>query len=431
MAAVTASVLALGILPVKAADNYAVHEWGTFTSVQGADGLQFEWNPFVTSDLPGFIYDRLKSMDEAGRLSLLLSKSSQLTLQRMETPVIYFYSDHALTLDVEVSFPQGTVTEWFPRASGFGPIASTNQNAVPRSFVSWQGVSVLGHSAVPGDDRTPPNDHNGSHYYAARETDANVLRTRTKGKIEHEKFLFYRGVGNFRAPLQASLQGNEGFLSLKNTGTEELRDLFVLQIRGKSGNRIFVKKLAPQEEQVVAVGGNAEIPRAELQSQIQEEMKAALTTEGLYPKEAAAMVATWNDSWFSENGLRVLYVLPRTWTDRVLPLKISEPPQNLVRVMVGRAEVITPSMEFSLLKSVIKYCATDIRTREEAVAEARQLELGRFLEPTVRRVLGKNPSREFSEQAWALANRVMAKPQVAEQGPLALPWTPGGAGGGN
>src|SRR4051812_18767366 len=101
MAAVTASALALGILPATA-DNYAVHEWGTFTSVQGADGTQFEWNPLVTSELPGFVYDRLRSADEASRLSLLLTKSSQLTLQRMETPVIYFYSDHALTLDVEV-----------------------------------------------------------------------------------------------------------------------------------------------------------------------------------------------------------------------------------------------------------------------------------------------------------------------------------------
>ena len=32
--------------------NYIAHEWGTFTSVQGADGIQLEWNPLVTSELP-------------------------------------------------------------------------------------------------------------------------------------------------------------------------------------------------------------------------------------------------------------------------------------------------------------------------------------------------------------------------------------------
>ena len=38
--------------------DYVAHEWGTFTSVQGADGIQLEWNPLIVSDLPKFVYDR-------------------------------------------------------------------------------------------------------------------------------------------------------------------------------------------------------------------------------------------------------------------------------------------------------------------------------------------------------------------------------------
>ena len=33
-----------------------VHEWGTFTSVQGGDGVQVEWNPLIKTDLPDFVY---------------------------------------------------------------------------------------------------------------------------------------------------------------------------------------------------------------------------------------------------------------------------------------------------------------------------------------------------------------------------------------
>jgi len=47
-------------------------------------------------------------------------------------------------------------------------------------------------------------------------------------------------------------------------------------------------------------------------------MAAALVSEGLYQREAQAMVNTWRDSWFEEDGLRVLYTLPREWTDRTL-----------------------------------------------------------------------------------------------------------------
>src|ERR1051326_7500271 len=33
------------------------HEWGTFTSVQGGDGVLLDWRPLETSRLPGFVYD--------------------------------------------------------------------------------------------------------------------------------------------------------------------------------------------------------------------------------------------------------------------------------------------------------------------------------------------------------------------------------------
>jgi hypothetical protein len=124
--------------------------------------------------------------------------------------------------------------------------------------------------------------------------------------------------------------------------------------------------------------------------------------EGLYKLEAKAMVKTWNDSWFSEEGLRVLYTLPRSWTDRTLPLKISPAPTEVVRVMVGRAEIITPSMEWELMKQITRYGENDSRSREEAVVNARAIGLGRFAEAAVRRMVNRLPNREFSQTAWSL-----------------------------
>jgi len=66
--------------------------------------------------------------------------------------------------------------------------------------------------------------------------------------------------------------------------------------------------------------------------------------QGLYPKEAAAMIKTWNDSWFEE-GLRLFYFVPRAAADAILPITLDPKPEELVRVFVGRAEILTPEME--------------------------------------------------------------------------------------
>ena len=83
----------------------------------------------------------------------------------------------------------------------------------------------------------------------------------------------------------------------------------------------------------------------------------ALTTTGLYPREASAMADAWKDSWFKEQGVRVLYVLPRAWTDRTLPMTA-----QLERIKQGDTQATT---------------------------EARQIlkGLGRFAEPALNRAI--------------------------------------------
>ena len=51
--------------------------------------------------------------------------------------------------------------------------------------------------------------------------------------------------------------------------------------------------------------------------------------------------------------MRVFYVLPRQWTDDTLPLTLQPGPRELVRVMVGRAEIIPPAADWELLKQIV------------------------------------------------------------------------------
>ena len=54
------------------------------------------------------------------------------------------------------------------------------------------------------------------------------------------------------------------------------------------------------------------------------------------------MVETWRDSWFEE-GMRLLYLVPREFVDRVLPLDIAPRPREVARVFMGRAELLDPA----------------------------------------------------------------------------------------
>src|SRR5215203_3622624 len=50
--------VASSVASAEAKDEFVAHEWGTFTSVQGADGVQIQWTPSIKTDLPEFVYSR-------------------------------------------------------------------------------------------------------------------------------------------------------------------------------------------------------------------------------------------------------------------------------------------------------------------------------------------------------------------------------------
>src|SRR5580700_6350647 len=94
------------------------HEWGTFTSIAGKDGLAMKWSTLRgTADLPSFVEHLNGAQFKAGLRGRV----------RMETPVLYFYSPHETTVSVNVRFSKGVITEWYPRASRVEPD--------PRNFI--------------------------------------------------------------------------------------------------------------------------------------------------------------------------------------------------------------------------------------------------------------------------------------------------------
>src|SRR5688572_25752843 len=94
--------LTMGAAPQDGA-RVVVHEWGTFTSVAGADGASLDWRPLAgPSDLPSFVYDIENSprglrhgqpLQACNHKEPNECKGCAEGTIRMETPVLYFYSD--------------------------------------------------------------------------------------------------------------------------------------------------------------------------------------------------------------------------------------------------------------------------------------------------------------------------------------------------
>jgi hypothetical protein len=306
----------------QAKQGLTVHEWGTFTTVAGKDGVAVDWEAqSAKGDLPSFVYTAEALSAERGtRNAYRDSGKGGRHLVRMETPVLYFYSDVEQEVSVRVDFPKGRITEWFPHALTPSPGQG--------GFIDWGRFKVMPSLKTP-----LPDEHRPSHYYAAREVDAAPLQLCGGQQTEVEKFLFYRGVGELALPLNARLEGDQLALSQRAAGGSAIRAM----VFERRGERVGYRW--------ASVGKDAaNVHRPELTGSLPEvlhALEAELTSTGLYPKEAQAMVKTWKDQWFEE-GLRVFYVLPRAATDAALPLTVEPRPDSLVRTMVTRVEVLTP-----------------------------------------------------------------------------------------
>ena len=118
---------------------------------------------------------------------------------------------------------------------------------------------------------------------------------------------------------------------------------------------------------------------------IADDVAGRLVESGLYAKEARAMVNTWRTSYFRTDGLRVLFVLPQSWTDQYIPLRINPQPEAIVRVMVGRIELLTQERERRAEAAVSAWHRLTPRPASRPLQSLR--EEGRYVEPIVRRTL--------------------------------------------
>ena len=354
-----------------AEDKFVVHEWGTFTTFSGSDGVYLDFRPLAEehSDLPRFVLDRGSYSETAW-----IRKSRLYARVRMETPVTYFYTDRFRSVDVRVDFPNGLLTEFYPPTKTILPpldekIAYTKGEPIGDSSLDWGTVHLIPQSELltgVDDEKlraqiagqivraSVPHAENDRHYAHAREVDAALVHVRSERTFpfasasdqrDHlEKFLFYRGVGRFDLPVEVAFRSGTAFF--QNNGERPVHSVIAIENRDRTWHAAKFDRVSSGES--VSVSQLKAIGHGDLRRMVID----ALVGEGLYEKEAVAMVNTWDDSWFLEPGRRVLYMVPAPITEQLLPLHIQPEPQQRVRVLVGRMEIMSPEDEARLTKLV-------------------------------------------------------------------------------
>jgi hypothetical protein len=368
-------LLALAVAPISLLGRHArpvysgltAHEWGTFTSVANSDGQAVEWLPLTGStDLPSFVEQLQRGGYKLGLHGTV----------RMETPVLYFYSSLEQNVSVQVGFSQGVITEWYPRASRVEPRGPLFDLALRQKradgAIAWDAVTLS-----PKLRPDFPEDGSSDRYYAARATTSTPLRVPTPSGEQHEKFLFYRGVAAFPVPLVATLTPR-GTVRVENRGANTMPAIILFERRGeKIGYRLG--GALPNETSL-------ELPEltATVDS-LARDLEGILVDQGLYQNEAQAMVQTWRDSW-SEEGSRLLYIVPREFVEGVLPLSIRPAPIQTTRVFVGRLELVTPATKNTIEKALASH------------NNATLAKYGRFLEPILKTMIASAPDPQKTQQ---------------------------------
>jgi hypothetical protein len=320
--------------------NLVVHEWGTFTSFQDSGGATISGINVDDEPVPKFVH-RLDDIPVFTTRSTPAHWSQgaprchpDVTL-RLETPVLYFYPHAGFStqqaFDVRATFIGGWLTEFFPFAeageSGF-PAAL---DSTTRGSLQWSGLTLT---------EGPGNLSKTTEYVWIAPRAVRSAVVTQASQQESEKYLFYRGVGHLDAPLVARARDHSLDISLRKSELKQLPAMWLVRVQ--PDGRVRYRQLQPGENQAV----NASFPAADQSTPsdlaaLRRELTKALVAEGLFLDEALAMLETWQLSYFESEGTRLMFVLPRAWTDSHLPLSISVP-ADITRVMLGRLELVSP-----------------------------------------------------------------------------------------
>jgi hypothetical protein len=399
MRAAIVGFLLVAFTPILVRAQLVVHEWGTFTSLQDERGEAIGGINTDDEPVPGFVHRAANLIQAGGDAGKGIPPNDSEVTMRLETPVIYFHlppGEKSRTVDVNVAFRGGWLTEYFPDADSQQPGLSSSGRighltTDTMGTLGWHRVHIGGAGDAPKTDE--------SVWTSPRDVKCDPIRVGS----EAEKFLFYRGVGRIDSPLNVGrMEGDKDDIVIRRTDTSgdiDPRQLWLVDVRedGMLAWRKAEPRVTSSYEIAVADSHFAKVDYGDGAS-LRKELSDALVAKGLFRDEADALLNTWQQSYFKNAGLRMFFLVDPSWTGRVLPLQISGEAE-VTRVMIGRIELVTPKQRQLLAKISQQPVFDPTKPLKDACPEYE--ELGRFRNA----LLLDEVSRTSNEQLKQLLQR--------------------------
>lgn len=360
-----ASLLLSNQLVFSEAPRLVIHEWGTFTSFQDERGHSIGGINTDDEPVPDFVHNIAGNLlippTDAPLFFKATPKCHPDVTMRLETPVLYVHGPQELRsqLDVKVAFHGGWLTQYYPDAEVLAPGIDRKRAMFGRiqantvGELTWRDLALGGAAAGPKTNQPV--------WLSPRAVDALDLSSPAG---ESERFLFYRGVGHLDAPLKVERENLSGTLEVQGAELQHWCDpkqamhrMWLVEV--KDDATLAFRDFASNDG--ASAKTSASFKPSDFQEasrkQLIDEIRSALIEKGLFQDEADALLNTWQASYFQSPGLRLFFLVPNEWTDHVLPLTVSTA-ADVVRVMVGRIEIVTPAQR-TLLKQIAAEAAIE------------------------------------------------------------------------
>jgi len=370
-------LLGAGLGASNVTNAYDLHEWGTFTTVSGSDGQLLSGLEIEEEHLPSFVYSHLGMQpsvysgngivylppfknvkNSSHQIPVMLNQKNELQIGgsfkgmprailrnvtvKMESPVIYFYGDDTLKVNVQVGFQGGTISQWYPqRKSGDTPkLVKRGEHKLSESLENmlraetemvdlskWLDFSKPYDGTVEWDLEILPKSQRNSAFTFKSEENTTWTYPRVpyanmvKVGNEYEDYLFYRGIGNFDLPATFSVDAAETVL-MRNKSNEAIPFAFAFEnIKGRFRYKTIGEIGSGEVAKVAESEWLSPSSKSSQQAEVFQEIRKGLVAQGLTEDEANGMIKTWWKSSFKKLGLRVIWVVPQTDLERILPLQ--------------------------------------------------------------------------------------------------------------
>lgn len=275
--------------------GFVAHEWGVFVLEHGRvahlDELAAELPPFVHrggGPLAGRPVPPVHPVRPGGVLA--------------RKPVLFFHADAPLDVRVEVGFAGGEPWLHFPAGQ-----------RVPEGLAAGAPGLVWDLRVEPGTRAGLAAAPPGHFWGDLRAVGGDPVRG---ADGSWERFLFYDGPVAFERSFLIGRHGTGAAV----TPTSSERTLFLVERGLYSESDIDPRTWSSSQRSTGTMVA------------LRIRLEAELMRRGLTRAEAVSLLDTWRDDLFSDPRPRALYFVPRDAYDRMLPIRLTPAPSELVRV---------------------------------------------------------------------------------------------------